>query len=203
LNGMAAVYATSAGLPLGKVALFLSLPMIGGIAFQFPMSSASDDLDRRAVALASSLLAAGAAVHLAFARPGSLLSYAVLLGLGGLTYPLYSFAAAYTNDWTPQDKLVGAASQLVLLYGVGAVAGPLLASIAMSAVGPRGFFWTIAALHVVLAGFLGYRMRAWRAPLVDRPWRDVSYPARVFFLPATLAAVGRRVLRERATSTND
>jgi len=44
----------------------------------------------------------------------------------------------------------------------------------------------------MLAAFFLYRMRAWRAPLAKRPWGDVSLPARVFFVPATVVAMGRR-----------
>ena len=44
----------------------------------------------------------------------------------------------------------------------------------------------------VIAGFFIYRMKAWRAPLAKRPWNEVSLPARAFFVPATLVAMGRR-----------
>ena len=36
--------------------------------------------------------------------------------LGGLSYPLYSIAGAYTNDWVEPEHLNAAASQLVTLY---------------------------------------------------------------------------------------
>jgi MFS family permease len=193
MTGLAAVYATAAGLSIGKVALFATIPVIGGVLIQIPMSMASDDLDRRAVALAAAVLAAGAAVHLAFVDPGSTQSFIVLFALGGLSYPLYAFAAAYTNDWTPPDRLVAAASQLLTMYGIGAIAGPLLVSALMAIVGPEGYFWATAALHLLLAIFLIYRRRAWRAPLVDRPWNEVSVPARLFVIPATVVSVGRRL----------
>jgi hypothetical protein len=61
--------------------------------------------------------------------------------------------------------------------------------------GPKGFFYTTIIMHIALASFFAYRMRAWRTPLIDRPWREVSLPARVFFVPATVAAMGRRRLR--------
>jgi hypothetical protein len=40
-------------------------------------------------------------------------------------------------------------------------------------------------------------MLVWRAPLVREPWSEVSVPARAFFVPATLVAMGRRLRRSR------
>jgi MFS family permease len=119
--------------------------------------------------------------------------------LGGMTFPLYSLAAAYTNDWTPPDQLMAAASQLVTVYGLGALMGPMIAAGMMSAFGTHSFFWTIAGMHVAIAAFVFYRLLAWRAPLMKAPWHEVSLPARAFFIPATAVAVGRRLRPRRHT----
>lgn len=193
LSGMGAVYATAAGLSAGQVAIFMTAPMLGGMLFQYPISAASDDVDRRVVALAVATAAAGGSVHLFFVTPGTTLSYLLMLGVGGFTYPLYALAGAYTNDWTPPDKLTAANSQLVTIYGIGALVGPLLASAVMSASSPRSYFAVSAGLHVVLIAFLFYRILAWRRPLIYTTWREVSYPARVFFLPATVITYSRRL----------
>ena len=62
----------------------------------------------------------------------------------------------------------------------------------MVVAGPEGFFWAAVILHSALAVFFVYRMRAWRAPFAKRPWGEVSLPARAFFVPATVVAMGRR-----------
>jgi hypothetical protein len=80
---------------------------------------------------------------------------------------------------------------------MGAVVGPFVAAGSMVAFGPRGFFWALVGLHVAIAVFLMYRMLAWRAPLAKRPWSEVSLPARAFFVPATIIAMGRRRRRHR------
>lgn len=198
LGGMGAVYATRAGMPVNRIAIFMAVQMVGGVVLQWPISAASDDVNRRFVALAVSLAAAGASVHLVFLGPGSIPSFLVLGALGGLTYPLYSLAVAYTNDWTPPEQQMAAASKLVLLYGIGALGGPIIAATTMRLFGNNGFYWSIAGLHLVLAGFLVYRMYAWRSPIVERPWNEVSLPARAFYLPATLVSSGRRLTRRRS-----
>jgi MFS family permease len=197
LSGLAAVFATRAGLPNSRVGLFVAAPSIGAIFLQWPISSASDDIDRRAIgALAS--VAAMVFAALLLIGPATAPMALVLIGLvGGCSYPLYSIAGAYTNDWIDGEHLNSAASQLVMLYGVGAVIGPLISSMLMNAVGQNGYYWTLVLVHAVIAVFFVYRMRAWRSPLAKRPIHEASYPARVFFLPATIVAVTRsRKLRD-------
>ncbi len=192
LNGMAAIYATRVGLSPGRVGLFVALPSLGGVLLQWPISAASDDIDRRAVGLVAALGAAGVSGLLLLDSPNKTMAFVLICALGGLSYPLYSIAGAYTNDWIEPEHLNAAASQLVTLYGVGAIAGPFVAAASMIVIGPTGFFWALIGLHLVVASFFLYRMLAWRAPLAKRPWSEVSVPARAFFVPATIIAMGRR-----------
>ena len=192
LNGMAAIYATRVGLSPGRVGLFVALPSLGGVVLQWPISAASDDIDRRAVGLVAALGAAGVSALLLLDSPNEPMAFALICALGGFSYPLYSIAGAYTNDWIEPEHLNAAASQLVTLYGVGAVVGPFVAAGSMVAFGPTGFYWALIGLHLVVATFFLYRLLAWRAPLAKRPWSEVSVPARAFFVPATIIAIGRR-----------
>ena len=198
LTGMAAIYATRVGLSPGQVGLFVAAPNIGGMLLHWPVAAASDDIDRRAVGLAASLGAIGAAVLLLLGPSTSPVALLLMAVLGGCSYPLYSIAAAYTNDWIDPEHVNAAASQLVTLYGIGAMAGPLVAAGLMIVIGPEGFFWAAIVLHGSLAAFFVYRLRAWRAPLAKRPWSEVSLPARAFFVPATVVAMGRRYRDKRA-----
>ena len=164
LTGMAAIYATRVGLSTGRIGLFVAAPNIGGMLLHWPVSAASDDIDRRAVGVAASLGAIGAAVLLLLGPSSSPMALLLFAVLGGFSYPLYSIAAAYTNDWIEPEHVNAAASQLVTLYGLGAVVGPFVAAGMMIVAGPKGFFWAAIGLHSLLAVFFVYRMRAWRAP---------------------------------------
>ncbi len=197
LNGMAAIYATRVGFSPGRVGFFVALPSLGGVLFQWPISAASDDIDRRAVGVVAALCAAGVCALLLLDSPTKPMAFVLIGLLGAFTYPLYSIAGAYTNDWIEPEHLNAAASQLVTLYGVGAVVGPFVAAGSMIVIGPTGFYWALIALHLMVASFFFYRMLAWRAPLAKRPWKEVSVPARAFFVPATIVAVGRRRVRRR------
>ena len=197
LTGMAAIYATRVGLSTGRIGLFVAAPNIGGMLLHWPVSAASDDIDRRAVGFAASIGAIGAAVLLLLGPSSSPMALLLITALGGFSYPLYSIAAAYTNDWIEPEHVNAAASQLVTLYGLGAVVGPFVAAGLMIVGGPKGFFWAAIGLHALLATFFVYRMKAWRSPLAKRPWSEVSLPARAFFVPATVVAMGRRYRSKR------
>jgi MFS family permease len=194
---MAAIFATRVGLSTGRIGLFVAAPNIGGMLLHWPVAAASDDIDRRAVGFAASCTAIGAAVLLLLGPSSSSMALLLMAALGGFSYPLYSVAAAYTNDWIEPEHVNAAASQLVTLYGFGAVIGPFVAAGMMIAVGPKGFFWAVIILHALLAAFFLYRLLAWRSPLAKRPWSEVSLPARAFFVPATVVAMGRRYRTKR------
>jgi MFS family permease len=198
IAGMAAIYATRVGLSPGLVGLFVALPSLGGVLFQWPISATSDDIDRRAVGLVAAACAAGTSALLLLDSPQKPMAFFLFMLVGGFSYPLYSLVGAYTNDWIEPEHLNAAASQLVKLYGLGAIAGPLLAGFAMAVIGPTGFQWSLVAMHSAIALFFFYRMLSWRSPLAKRPWSEVSLPARAFYVPATVVAIGRRRHRRRS-----
>ena len=117
--------------------------------------------------------------------------------IGGTTFPLYSIAGAYTNDWVPAEKLTAAASQLVVLFGAGAFVGPFLASIVMRSVGNSGFAWTVVGVHLAIGTFLVVRILQWRSPIRAKPWNEISLAGRAFYLPATAVGMGRRIRATR------
>lgn len=197
IAGMAAVYATRVGLSPGLVGLFVALPSIGGVVLQWPISAASDDIDRRAVGVVAAAAAAGLAALLLLDAPTKPMAFVLITLLGGCSYPLYSLVSAYTNDWIEPEHLSAAASQIVKMYGLGAIAGPMLAGSAMGIIGPTGFYWALIVMHLLIAMFFFYRMLAWRSPLAKRPWSEVSLPARAFYVPATIVAMGRRRRRPK------
>jgi MFS family permease len=198
LLGLAAIYATREGLSVGRVGLFLAAIQIGGMVMSWPVSAASDEIDRRVIGVVASLATMGTAALL-FTQPvTSWLSPVIMLVLGGFSAPLYALAGSYTNDWISEEHLNAVASKLVTLYGIGAMIGPLIAAVFMDVLGSDGYIWSIIAFHGAIVVFLVYRIRAWHAPLMTKSWTEVSVPARAFFVPATIVSVGIRNRRRKA-----
>ena len=198
LIGMAAIYAIRVGLSPAMTGVFVAAPNLGGMIFQWPISAAADELDRRAVGLIVTLLATASSVVLLVGPTRGLVPIVAITALGGFTFPLYSIAAAYTNDWIEPEHVSAAASQLVALYGIGAVLGPLMAAGMLIAFGASGFYWSLITIHAVIAAFFVYRMTAWRSPLNKLPVDELSIPARVFFVPATVVTLVRRSRSRRS-----
>ena len=62
-----------------------------------------------------------------------------------LIFTLYAISAARVNDAVVQANRVAAAAGLVLLFGLGSIAGPALCGVAMNHFGNVGFFLVLFA----------------------------------------------------------
>jgi MFS family permease len=188
--GMAVIFATREGLSVGRVGILIAAINLGGMALTWPISSASDDLDRRIIGVLSSLAVIVLGLVMLTQTPSSWFTTALLFAIGGFSFPLYAVGGAYTNDWVSQEQMGAAASQLVTLYGFGAMIGPLVAAPFLDIIGTQGFAWSIISLHALILLFLIYRIRAWHAPVTTKHWDDVSFHGRAFFIPATIVSLG-------------
>jgi MFS family permease len=188
--GMAVIFATREGLSVGRVGILIAAINLGGMALTWPISSASDDLDRRIIGVLSTLAVIVLGLVMLTQTPSSWLTTALLFAIGGFSFPLYAVGGAYTNDWVSQEQMSAAASQLVTLYGLGAMIGPLVAAPFLDIIGTQGFAWSIISLHALILLFLIYRIRAWHAPVTTKHWDDVSFHGRAFFIPATIVSLG-------------
>lgn len=160
--GMSAVYGARAGMTEGQITLMVALTYLTALALQYPIGTASDRMDRRPLILG--LAAAGGGAALVAALAGGPLWLIVLAAMlvGGTSNPLYALLIAYANDYLEREDMAGASAGLLFINGLGAIAGPLLAGWMMANLGPGGFWATIAAAMLALAGYAAWRMR--RAP---------------------------------------
>lgn len=156
---LGAVYAQRIGLDLTAVAIFMSAAVVGGALAQLPAGRLSDRMDRRRVILLSAALAGVLALLLmAFGDRGGWLTLALAALFGCGLYPLYGLACAHTNDHAEPEEFVDSASGLLMLWGIGAMLGPLPAVWAMGVLGPGGLFASLAAFMGILMLFTTWRM---------------------------------------------
>jgi MFS family permease len=102
--------------------------------------------------------------------------------LGGLAYPMYSLALSHVVDVLPPGQAVTGSVAVVFLTGVGAIFGPLSASVTMDLMGPEGFFWTIAFIHLAIGvyGLARVTLPPGGRDQPREPW--LSVPARSTFV---------------------
>ena len=161
------VFAQGDGGSSADVALFMSIAVIAGAVGQWPLGRLSDRMDRRKVIVAASLGAALAGigmVALALTWHQGILATAFLFGL--FAFPLYALSVAHLNDFVQPEGYLEAAGGLLLVFALGAVVGPLIASLVVRYVGIDSLFAYTPCVHVMLGAFAVYRMRR-RAPTPD------------------------------------
>ena len=166
------VYAQSVGLDAEGLALLISLWVLAGALFQYPLGWASDRTDRRHILVLSTVCAGLACLYLS----GATAMTAIFIGgflFGGFALPLYSLSAAHANDHARSGQFVELAAGLTMFFAVGAMIGPLIASIVMDRYGPGAFFVYTAILHLALVAFVLVRMSARGAVPLNRRKRFV------------------------------
>ncbi|MAE91150.1 MAG: MFS transporter [Pelagibaca sp.] len=157
-SGMGAVFGTQIGLPTPQIAFFVAMLFAGALFLQYPIGWLSDVLDRRKLIFAAAAMGAGAcALGLMTDGRSEMLFVAAFLA-GGVTTPLYSLFLAYANDDLPADDMPAASGGLVFIFGLGAIAGPLLSGWAMQSLGPHGFWLVLTLTFAGIALYALYRM---------------------------------------------
>lgn len=163
--GLAPVFAHGTGLSVAQISIFMSSVIVGGMALQLQVGRLSDRFDRRRIIVVACVSNAllGLAIF-AWGDRSELALFVLAFVFGGFALSLYSLCVAHTNDFLEEDDLVEASGGLLLSFGLGALFGPLVASLFMIALGPEALFLHIAIASAALAGFALHRARR-RAPM--------------------------------------
>jgi MFS family permease len=157
--GLAPIFAAVIGDAVSMAAWFMAAVVVGGAITQWPLGLLSDRVGRRKVLVAVTMLAGVAGIVLATGMLKLDVRGAVLLAAvwGGFALPVYSISVAYANDYADPSEYVRMSAGLLLVYGLGAIAGPFVASVLMTWHNASGLFWFAATTHVLLIGFITYR----------------------------------------------
>jgi MFS family permease len=110
-------------------------------------------------------------------EPSRWLVYLCVAIFGWTIVPTYSVVMAHVNDAVGEGEFVAASGGLLIMQGVGAAAGPLLAGLAMSA-SEHGLSYTLIVAQVLMAAFGVYRSTRRVAPRdAQRSFRGrAAYP---------------------------
>ncbi len=196
--GLAPVFVRMSGHPVDAVAHFMALAVVGGAVLQWPAGWLSDRFDRRTVLVIVCFASAAVGVGLTMTSGASLqVLLAMAFVYGGAIMPIYSLCVAHTNDHVSSTDFVEASGGLLLVYGIGAAAGPYAASFAMEHWGVWSLFAHTAAVHALVGLFGVYRMTR-RSPVpLDRQSAFVAVPR----TSPTVAELDPRSVPERAEPT--
>ena len=169
---LAAVYAATINFTVFEISLLLFLITISGGIFQLPIGYYSDRHDRRIIIIgcaffgalfcALSMTASGASLanmYLATSIGMDKIMFFVFVALyAGMAIPMFTLNLAYVNDFIPKEKFVAAGSGLQIIFGLGAMGGPMLCSVFMNTYGANGFFIYLFIFHMIIGLFGMYRV---------------------------------------------
>jgi MFS family permease len=157
--GLGALYAHDLGFSDTDIALFMSSVIFGGALLQVPIGHQSDKHDRRMILMIVSFLTVVCAVLIFVLAPISRLGMFVsAIFYGGFSFAVYSLMVAHTNDHIDPDEVTDATRGLLLLNGVGAAIGPVIAGTMMQAIGAQYLTLYFAAVFLLLGLYTVYRM---------------------------------------------
>ena len=159
--GMSSVFGKSVGFSDAEIASFMAATILGGAVFQWPVGHYSDTHDRRIVLLWVCILGT---VVTTLAYVLSTRSAAALIPLGvvfgGLIFAIYGLCVAHVNDVIDSSRLVEFSGGLLLIHGVGAAIGPVLAGAVMDVAGASSLMLYYAAVMGALALYSIQRLKA-------------------------------------------
>ena len=172
LFSLGAVYAASMNFSIFEISLLLFLITISGGIFQWPIGYYSDKSDRRIIIIFCTFAASIFCFLSIVAAGGSLENMYLATSIGidktmffvyvtlyaGMALPMFTLNLAYVNDYIPKEKFVAAGGGMQIIFGMGAMSGPILCSVIMNKFGTNGFFIHLLIFHLIIGVFGLYRI---------------------------------------------
>ena len=196
---LASHYGKLTGMGIKEISVFTAASIVGGTILVWPTGRLSDRFDRRLVVTGIALFGGvSAALSALFASGNPITGVVAVAIVGGFSMPIYSLAVAHTNDYLSPRQMVAASSGLLLVNGLGGIAGPVVAGGAIQIFGPSGYFWFPAATMLSLGAFAIYRMKK-RPAVPNERQRDFVGMLRTSGMFARIA-LRHRLERERSAA---
>jgi MFS family permease len=157
---LAPIFITTLFSDISYTAWFMVSAVIGGALSQWPIGFLSDKIGRRKVIVIIAFLGVFVASLIILSIQSIDFIGINILGAawGAVSFPMYAVIVAHANDHADIGDYVAVSSGLLLMYGIGAIIGPLLSSLLMALTNASGLFVYIGAMHLLLALYLSYRI---------------------------------------------
>lgn len=150
--GLGPLYAKGVGMEIFEISIFMTLLVAGGLSLQWPIGRLGDRKNRKSILVSISFLASFLGSSFGFLENAPLSFHFVLAFLfGAFSFTIYPLSMAFACERAKENQLVAISAGFILSYGVGAVSGPLLASIPMKVFGPAGLFYFFSIVTLLLA----------------------------------------------------
>jgi len=133
-----------------SVSNVMTITIAGGFILQLPIGYFSDIYDRRKVLLITSFLLIVPSLLTMFMPERAILVYIFSFLLGGFAFTLYPLSISHVCDRVESIYITYVTGLLSVVYGVGAILGPLLAPLFMKWINPAAIYLFISTCAVLL-----------------------------------------------------
>ncbi len=175
--GLGPIFALKMNYTTADIGSFMGIVIISGMFAQWPIGKLSDKYDRRmiifGVALLLMLSSLGVIVSSIANVTPSLLA---LFAFGAFATSLAPLSVTHTQTFLTQEQRVAGMSSLLLTFGIGAIIGPLVASVGITVFGPHFLFLFTTYVASLLALFVLFRLTFARTTHADEQAPFFPYP---------------------------
>ncbi|RDV00247.1 MFS transporter [Trinickia dinghuensis] len=147
---MTPVFLSRTGFSTSDLSTFMGVALIGALIPQWPMGRLSDRIDRRKLVRATASISMSISLTLAVFHVSAIV-WVGMLAYVAVTFTQYSLIVSHVNDRTEPHLRVAVSATLLLLFSIGGLTGPAIASLLMTVIGPSGLFVFNAGSALLMA----------------------------------------------------
>lgn len=127
------------GFAVSEMSDFMGAALAAALAAQIPIGKISDRMDRRWLIFWISAISMLLSMSLAIFRDSRYFTVTALAYVA-ITFTSYGTLMSHVNDRADPARRTGITVEMLSLFSIGGIIGPLLASLLMSDLGPAGLF---------------------------------------------------------------
>jgi len=136
---MMPVFLKKSGFEPAELAAFMSVALVFALLPQWPMGRISDRLDKPRLIYRTTLVVLCLNLLLIGVRDRMFI-WAGMLSFVAVAFTQYSLIASHLNDKVEPHQRVTISLTFLVLYSIGGILGPVIASFLMTLIGPSGLF---------------------------------------------------------------
>ncbi|WP_374620728.1 MFS transporter [Pandoraea sp.] len=131
------IYLTRIGLSIGSLSTLMGVALFGALLMQWPVGRLSDRMDRRTLSRRLALASAAFCAPLIVFQTHWLV-FVMMFLFSAVNFTQYGLIVSHVNDRTVPERRVAISATLLILFSVGGILGPMIASAVVTLLGPRG-----------------------------------------------------------------
>jgi MFS family permease len=143
------LYGLRAGFDQEMAVTLLVLFTAGNLLLQYPIGWLADRMDRRLVLVACAGSGVVGSLILPFVLDQPPLLWTLLFIWGGTLLGIYTVGLSLLGQTSSAGALAAANAAFIVAYEIGSIAGPVIAGVAMDAIGPNGLLFLVGGVSLV------------------------------------------------------